>query len=208
MHHIAYINKMTETVARIAEDGLYLGLDYTGPHRNQYDWDVWSKIIHINQLLPPKYRQAIRYPHLSTMLSTDPTEAVHSELQLEVLQRHFDIIELKSLGGGIAYTLLFGNNALYAEQHTPGGEAALEFILKADADTLTINPSSNLFTFFIAKPKKKGTIDPVLLSKWQAEENEREIMASQNSGRYYPEAPLELIYNDLAVAEATLQGLR
>ena len=182
MHHVAFINRMTEMLAHIAgEDGLYVGLDYVGPHRNQYGWNIWSTIVEANQYLPAQYRRSLRYAHMPTMLAIDPSEAIHSELQIETLLRHFDVIEYCRLGGGIAYTLLYDNRRLHAEQHTEEGRAALELIMKADADVLVSDPDFNFFSFFVARPKKAGAIEPALRLRWQAEENEREAREQQTA---------------------------
>ena len=206
MHHVAFINRMTEMLAHVeGEDGLYVGLDYVGPHRNQYGWNLWSNIIAANERLPARYRRSPRYGHVPSMLATDPSEAVHSELQIEVLLRHFDILEYCRLGGGIAYTLLYDNRRLDAEQHTAEGRAALELIMKADADALVSDPDFNLFAFFVARPKNAGAVEPALRLQWQAEENEREARGAANGGRYYPPTALELIYNELHAAEYQLK---
>lgn len=207
MHHIARINRMTDTLARICQNGIYVGYDYTGAHRNQYGWNVWSKVVETNQQLPEKYRIKLRYPHLSTMLHTDPSEAVHSELQMDTLRRHFDLLECRHLGGGVAYMLLYENKRLHAEQHTPEGRETLEFIMKTDAELLRSDPDFNLFTFFVAKPKKSGSIDSSQLIQWQLEEDEREKRAALNGGRYYAKTPLECIYDELADTEYKLSIL-
>ena len=52
------------------------------------------------------------YPHLPTMLHDDPTEAIHSELIVETLQRYFHVERFVPLGGAIAYPLLTFNARL------------------------------------------------------------------------------------------------
>lgn len=203
MHHVAYINRMTEILARVTQDGLYIGYDYTGAHRNQYSWKVWSRVLEVNQELPEKYRARLRYPHMRTMLASDPSEAVHSELQIEVLQRHFDFLEHCPLGGGVANALLYNNFSLYEDRNTPDGRASLDLILKAEVEASGSDPDFNLYTFFVAKPKKHGSVDPDQLRRWQSEENEREARAAA-TGRYYRPSPLELIYNELADTEYKL----
>jgi len=103
---------------------------------------------------------------------------------------------------------LYDNRRLHAEQHTEEGRAALELIMKADADVLVSDPDFNFFSFFVARPKKAGAIEPALRLRWQAEENEREARAASNGGRYYPPNALELIYNELADADYNLKILQ
>jgi hypothetical protein len=53
-----------------------------------------------------------------------------------------------------------------------------------------------LFTFAVCTPKSALPPQPVL-DLWTAEENERELHASRNGGRYYPPTALELMYNQM-----------
>jgi SAM-dependent methyltransferase len=204
MHHLAYINRFTQKMAEVCENGIYVGHDYTGAHRNQYSLEVWVKVIEVFNRLPEKYRIPLRYPHMKTMLAVDPSEAIHSELQVETLLRHFDVLEYARLGGGISHTLLMNNHRLYAERHTEEGHAACAMILREDRLALQSNPDFNLFSFFVAKPKTHNRASASQLLVWQAEENEREERASRNAGRYYPPTPLETIYGEMAEIEYKL----
>jgi len=200
-HHIAFLDRLLREVhGALAPDGLYLILDYTGSHRNQYSWTAWEKMIFARSALPEKYQTALRYPHMLTMLSLDPTEAIHSELQLELMERYFDFEQHVALGGGLVHQLLFGASELLAEQHSDEGRAILEKLLKADADLLEISPESNLFTFAICRPKAAANMPTqTQLDTWTKEEVAREAFASDNDGRYYPPTALELIYQEHAL---------
>lgn len=201
VHHIAFINRhLYRLSGLLAKDGLYVINDYTGPHRNQYDWETLSAIVRTNARLPKKYQIQVGYAHMPTMLGTDPTEAIHAELQMAMTRRYFTIEQEVKLGGGVAYTLLFGNKTLYVERETDEGRAALDLIFAADDELLSRHPVSNLFTFAVCRPKSRSELSQSLLDLWEAEEVEREAAAAANSGRYYPPTDLELIYNDLADA--------
>jgi hypothetical protein len=115
---------------------------------------------------------------------------------MDVTRRYFDIEQEIQLGGGVAYTLLFGNGNLYRDQHTDVGSKIIEDILAADSELLARHPSSNLFTFAVCRPKAILSPQPIL-DCWRAEENEREAYAVRNGGRYYPPTILELIYNEM-----------
>jgi SAM-dependent methyltransferase len=193
-HHVAYLNRMTEKIAAaLKPSGIFAALDYVGPHRNQYEWNSWSNVLQIYDSLPCSMRSEPCYPHITSMIATDPTEAIHSELILEVVQRHFDLALLVHLGGSIAYPLLFNNLALYNARHTEKGRELVSQILRLDQAYTAEYPASSLFDFWIARPKK--TNDEIRLRAWQDEENDREHAAIANGGRYYPPAALELIYN-------------
>jgi hypothetical protein len=135
---------------------------------------------------------------MKTMLNTDPTEAIHSELQVDVMNRYFDLIQYNALGGPIAYQILYQNAALFDEQHTLEGRATLERIIAADIDMLKAMPESNLFSFWIAKPKKSDFPSQHQIESWEVEENDREEDAKLAYGRYYPIVALELINNEIA----------
>jgi hypothetical protein len=160
---------------------------------------MWSTLVEFNATLPEPFRQKqLAYPHIKTMLQMDPTEAVHSELQLEVMKRYFDIEQFVPLGGPIAYHILFGNHALFEARDTNEGRAALRRILATDRDFAMANPHTNLFAFWVARPKLDGSPSQADVSRWQAEEDEREARAAAQCGRYYPATALEIIYNEMS----------
>lgn len=199
MHHVAYINRVTHQIAKaLKPDGLYVGFDYVGPHRNQYSWDAWSAMVELNASLPKRFQAKLTYPHMKTMLHTDPTEAIHSELQVDDMKRYFDIVQYSALGGSIAYQMLYQNGSLFDEQHTQEGQAIIDRIIQADKDMLKAIPESNLFSFWIARPKKNDFPTSRDIEAWQAAENEREEVAKLAQGRYYPVGALELIYNEMS----------
>jgi SAM-dependent methyltransferase len=199
MHHVAYIDRLTRQLCRVlANCGTYIGFDYTGPHRNQYSWEAWSSMVKLNASLPERFQMTLIYPHLRTMLATDPTEAVHSELQVGILERYFDTDQFVPLGGAIAYQLLYQNIRLYEERHTTDGQAVIQRILDADRSFLAAHPRSSLFSFWVASPKNLAQHDENTLKRWEQEENMRERMAAENGGLYYDSTALEIIYNKIA----------
>jgi hypothetical protein len=208
MHHVAWINRLTRRLAQMLRPGgLYVAFDYVGPHRNQYPWQMWSAFLEFNETLPERYRATTGYAHLKTMLYMDPTEAIHSELQIEVMKRYFDIVDFAGLGGPMAYQILFQNKTLFAERHTPEGKAALNRILAADQDLLAQDPECSLFAFWVATPKKEWPSQDQMDS-WQYEEDIREQKAKLNGGRYYPTAALEIIYNQMVDLRDEIAALK
>jgi SAM-dependent methyltransferase len=199
MHHVAYIDRLTRQLCKaLAKGGVYVAFDYTGLHRNQYSWAAWSSTVELNASLPERFTTTLAYPHLKTMLRTDPTEAIHSELQVEVLRRYFDLKQFVPLGGALAYQILYQNTRLYKERQTPEGIETLQRIMDADRAFLAADPESSLFSFWVATPKADALDNRLALAEWEKEENLREEAAANNSGRYYRETALELIYNEIA----------
>lgn len=184
-HHIAYINKVFQKIAEILpEDGYFVSMDYVGPHRNQYPLKQWNAALELNQRLPQKLRQEMRYPHLPTMLVTDPTEAIHSELIIDTMSRFFHIDYHQKIGGALAYLLLtFNDNFFKAGEDDR--EKWIRFVLEEDGKYLLNNPKSSMFDFVIARPNKEILNDAEKLKSFQKMEDEREEQAMKNNGQYY-----------------------
>lgn len=192
-HHIAHIDRVMRSLATLLpRDGWFVSFDYVGPHRNQYPWEQWREADRVNELLPEDLRQTMNYPHLPTMLATDPTEAIHSELFLDVLDRYFDIRELRRLGGAIAYLLLTHNAAIAAADPSER-DAAIDFVLEEDERYLEREPTSSLFVYAAVQPNKERLADEAACAEWEAEEVAREAAASRAGGHYYPLTLLQRI---------------
>lgn len=199
-HHIAHIDRVFRQVAeRLDPDGLFVSWDYVGPHRNQYPAIVWEAAWETNRTLPAHLRQTMAYPHLETMLDQDPTEAVHSELVLATIARHFEITTLARLGGAIGYLLLTHNDAIHSAP-LEEVEPWLTHIMDADAAFTDANPDHTLFAYVIAR-RRTDSHSAEDLERWRLEEEAREAKAMANGGEYGPRTWLaELTYGSEAPA--------
>jgi SAM-dependent methyltransferase len=198
-HHIAFLDRAVRNLAKAMKpEGLLICYDYTGPDRNQYPWEVWSAMLELNELLPEQFKANMNYPHMPTILHSDPTEAVHSSDILKIVSRYFRIKEIRPLGGALAYELLYGNKALHVAQHTDLGRETINMIIAADETWTNFDPEKSFFNFWVAAPYPKDQHSQVQLDAWTAEEAEREERASANNMRYAPPNALELIYNRLS----------
>ncbi len=190
-HHIAAIDRVFRELCRILPaDGWFVSFDYVGPHRNQYTPEAWEGLWAMNRQLPATLRQDLHYPHLPTMLATDPTEAIHSELIVETFRRYFTVSEFTPLGGAIAYPLLTHNARLFEATDPAEQSAWLDRILEADDRFLAGHPDSSLFAYFSGMPNKSVLHQADQLSAWEAEEDERERRAAANGGEYYARGAL------------------
>jgi len=190
-HHIAYINKVFLKIAELLpEDGYFISMDYVGPHRNQYPPKQWNAACELNESLPVGLRQEMRYPHLPTMLVTDPTEAIHSELVIETMNRYFLVDHHHKVGGALAYLLLTFNDNFFRTDEIDR-EKWIRFILEEDSKYLSNNPKSSLFDFIVARPNKEALKDKKKLKIFQDLENKRENYAMKNGGQYYKLSVLE-----------------
>jgi SAM-dependent methyltransferase len=206
-HHVARPDKVFRSIAEmLPEDGLFVSYDYVGAHRNQYPTAMWEAAWQANEALPAEFRHELGYPHLPTMLASDPTEAIHAELIMPVMRRYFDIEHFRALGGGVAYSVLTFNQAIFGR---PESEvtAAVEQVLAADAAYTDADPEANtLFGYVVARPRKAALADAEQLAAWTAEEDERERAAAANGGRYYPDTMMSVLYERLDVAARELAG--
>lgn len=194
LHHVQYINKLCLLLAKaLKKDGVLVNFDYIGPSRNQYSLKHWLYIKMVNHALPDFIKkEPLDYPHLPTMLYTDPTEAIHSDLIIPSLGRYFDIIERHDCGGGIAYMILTHNsklNKVKAEKLN----ANISKILAADKKYTLAKKVPPMFSYFIAKPNKKLLRNKKGIKHFQQIEDEREKRAEFLSGVYTQYDYLKLI---------------
>jgi SAM-dependent methyltransferase len=197
-HHITRIDRVFRALANmLSEDDLFVSFDYVGPHRNQYSVQAWSHLWELNRSLPETVKHpTLHYPHYPTMLATDPSEAVHSELIKTIFNRYFHCIEWCDLGGAIAYPLLTHNTAL-ACASAQESDFYIRKILAEDDAFKRDHPDSSLFAFFYGKPNKSVLANSELLQSFTEEEEQRELLAQQNSGRYYEPNILQYLYEEL-----------
>jgi len=197
-HHVAFINKVLKAVCEVmTPDGYFVNYDYVGPHRNQYPYEQWSEVFLLNESLPSEVRQALMYPHQPTMLVTDPTEAIHSELIIEATARYFNLVEHKKVGGGLAYPLLtFNNNMRVASQELQN--EWIRFILKEDLRFLQDHPHLSLFDYFVGTPNKEIIRDWEKMAHFDQIEQKREKESSLSNGVYYPNTLLQDLYLKIA----------
>lgn len=189
LHHIAYIDFHTRSLYNLLlqTGGILVSFDFVGPHRNQYPDDQWKAMVELNEASDACFRHPqLRYPHLPTMLSVDPSEAVHSELIVETLRRYFEPEWLRFLNGPLAYELLTHNPNLDDSECAKNRNLSehIDHILREDEAYAQINPGSSLFMYSIMKPRSSVPSKQELKS-WSEEECIRERAAHSRNGLYY-----------------------
>ena len=185
LHHVQYLDRLCRGLCgSLKPPGVLVSFDYIGPHRNQYSRAHWRRIVRVNCRLPAAVRkEPLRKAHLPTMLHTDPTEAIHSELILSTMARYFDVFERHDTAGGIAYELLTHNPKV----HGLGPDAADPYIrevLAWDRHYTARGQVPPLFSYFLARPRKKVLQDTVSLRVFTDEEDRREARAWMRGGVY------------------------
>jgi SAM-dependent methyltransferase len=204
-HHVTHIDRTLRGVARsLRPDGLLVSWDYVGPHRNQYSYDVWQAVWKANIQLPPEARAQLSYPHLPTMLATDPTEAVHSELILETLHRYFESEVVRPLGGAIAYPILTHNPNVHALSESARREF-LPQLLALDERESAHSAEASLFAFLLSRPYPSGRHSEAVLGKWSEEEDLREKRAQHVGGEYYDRTCLQQLTIEISMLRDQLR---
>jgi len=185
LHHVQFLNRLCRILANcLRPEGVFVNFEYIGPHRNQYPPVQWLLISLIQRHLPKKAkREKFGYPHVPTMLVTDPTEAIHSELIRKTIARYFRITERHDTNGGIAYELLTHNENIF-KLSKKGQKETVERILYLDRLLTRLRLVPPLFTYFIAKSEKEVLKNDYLVKEYQKSEDEREFEASRLDGTY------------------------
>lgn len=185
LHHVQRINRLCRVLCRtLRADGVMVNFDYIGPRRNQYSLWQWYWIQRVNRSLPAHVRkEPLVHPHLPTMLYTDPTEAIHSNLIIESVARYFDVRERHDTGGGIAYEILTHNAKLGS---IPPDELNphLDHVLALDKKYTATQAVPPLFAYWIAQPHKSTLSDTVMLERYEMLEQQREAWARAHRGTY------------------------
>jgi SAM-dependent methyltransferase len=183
---LTHPDRVFRAIARnMRADGIMVSYDYIGPHRYQFSRDQWIRVRELNQELPRELRHDLVYPHLPTLLATDPTKGLHSELLLSTLRRYFTIDDFRPVGGAVAFPLLNDNEGLFGFA-ADLGRAVEEIVMPADWDYLCRQPNSSLFAFWTAQPNHAALRDRQALAAFTREEESRETAARHNGGFYYP----------------------
>lgn len=205
-HHVMRLNRVFRNIADLLpEDGWFISLDYVGPHRNQYAPDAWDQAWKLNQTLPEHLRQSLEYPSHDVCIQIDPTEAVHSELIVEMLHRYFLVDEFVPLGGALAYPVLTHNARLFSsEVANHEREEWGQIVLDRDAEYLANHPQSSLFAYFTGRPDKAVLSNAAMLAEWERDEEVREDRAADNAGVYYERSVLNELYAERAALQESI----
>jgi len=182
-HHVARLDFVFQQLHDLMpDDGWFVSMDYVGPHRNQYPDRLWAEIQRVNAVLPPHVQQSLAYPHLPTMLATDPSEAQHSELIMEAMRRYFFVDLFRPLGGAVAYPILTHNAKLHDLPYD-STQRYVDQVMEADAAWLAADPGRTFFAFVVARPLKAGVPNERYRSLLLRRELEVEAAGTQST--YY-----------------------
>lgn len=118
LHHVNRLDFCVEQLhASLKEDGLLVLNEYTGPCRFQWEARQMKLVFEIYGFLPWKYRYnylasgTVPYPQrpeICSMVADDPSEAVRSSEMLDVVERYFERIDRRKIGGTLLNPFLSG----------------------------------------------------------------------------------------------------
>jgi SAM-dependent methyltransferase len=183
-HHIKFIDRVFRKIAlALGDGGVFVSMDYVGPHRNQYPEQQWDAIKKLNISIDARFQADLVYPDLLTMLATDPSEAVHSELIVPTVYKYFDVSFHTKAGGALAYPILTHNHKFFG-QNVDDWECASEPIMAADLAYLEQEPDSSMFDYIIATPKYSVALSLEQEADTDLYETRRELRALQAGGFY------------------------
>ena len=118
LHHVNRLDFCVEQLhASLKEDRLLVLNEYTGPCRFQWEARQLKIVFEIYGFLPWRYRYnylasgTVPYPQrpeICSMVIDDPSEAVRSSEMLDVVERYFERIDRRYIGGTLLNPILSG----------------------------------------------------------------------------------------------------
>jgi hypothetical protein len=121
------------------------------------DRDLWGAIRRRWQLLRAARMGAIlekataNLPTPRSVIAVDPSEAVRSAETVPVLERYFDIVEFKPLGGTILQFLLADIAGNFAQDAV--GERLLAMLFAIEDTLIEVGALPSDFAYIVAAPK-------------------------------------------------------
>jgi 2-polyprenyl-3-methyl-5-hydroxy-6-metoxy-1,4-benzoquinol methylase len=98
-------------------------------------------------------KTTITFPSARDVVAADPSEAIRSEEIVMVVQKHFQIVEMKELGGNILQFLLadIAGNFSGDEQ----GQVLLRMLMNIEETLLMCGEFASDYAYIVAQPKNK-----------------------------------------------------
>jgi SAM-dependent methyltransferase len=93
----------------------------------------------------------VRFPSARDVMATDPSEAVRSAEIMPLLERYFEIVEFKPLGGTILQFLLAD---IAGNFRSPEGERLLKMLFEIEDALLETGALQSDFAYIVARPRR------------------------------------------------------
>ncbi len=117
VHHFMKLEHIFHNVNKaLKPDGIFFLNEYVGPSRFQWTDRQLEVINSILKILPKKYKRVItdtsvykelyNRPTVKEVTAVDPSEAFRSAEIVPLLNKYFDVLKIKEIGGSILHSLL------------------------------------------------------------------------------------------------------
>jgi SAM-dependent methyltransferase len=144
VHHVERLDELFTAVTDMLRPGGIFHLhEFVGPIRFQWTDAQINLVNRFLEALPPRLRALPSgQPRplqgratVAAMIEADPSEAIRSSEILPVLRRHFDILEVRELGGALLH-LGLGDIAQNFGTDDPADRATLEAFFAAEDEAM------------------------------------------------------------------------
>ncbi len=117
LHHFSPLESLMSKINKsLKHDGCLIANEFIGPSRFQWTKKQLQLVKNILGILPEKYKinavdgsvKKVFRPSKLRMIVADPSEAVESNKILPLLEKHFNIVEIRPYAGAILHLLLDG----------------------------------------------------------------------------------------------------
>jgi SAM-dependent methyltransferase len=141
-HHFLELEHiMREVSESLTDDGLFILEEFVGPTQFQWTDEQIEIVKSLMALLPPQLRM-LRWnavkpyegrPTVADVVAASPFESIRSADIVPLFRQHFDIVEIRNLGGTLQHLLYNGIVHNFTVQHQGAVEAVRAIIEVEDA---------------------------------------------------------------------------
>jgi SAM-dependent methyltransferase len=162
VHHVERLEALFDVVRRcLRPGGLFHLNEFVGPTRFQWSdrqIELSNQFLanlpeRLRRLPSGKLKEDLRRPTIDEMIAADPTEAVRSAEIVEILERSFDIVEMRPLGGALLH-LALGGIAQNFDAANAGDAAILSDLFATEDRAMEDGLIKSDFTVIVATPRQ------------------------------------------------------
>lgn len=112
----------------------------------QRRWRAWQAV----RLGKSDFASELNLPTVSDVIAADPSEAVRSDEILDVISRHFRIVERKDFGGTLLQFLLDGISVNF-DDNDPQAKLLLDLLFQIEDTLLAVGDLQSDFVYLVAQ---------------------------------------------------------
>jgi SAM-dependent methyltransferase len=163
LHHIQDLESAFDGIVRcLRPGGLLVTIDFFGPSRFQWtDAQLQACNHYWHEHVPPALQlesdgsltPPITRPRVEDMIAMDPSEAARSSELHAMINKYFDVLEDRALGGSLVNLLLYGQRVNRFDAADPVHNKVLENAITRERDLMAQGLLGSDFRFIIARAK-------------------------------------------------------